>query len=308
MSLEETCYELREILGNAVQRNKADGLLLSGGLDTSILATLSRMKAFTVVLGSHAPDLRYSQKIAKMLSLEHKIINLTVESALQEIPTVIKILKTFDPSLPNDLAIYFALRSAKENGIRSVMTGDGADELFAGYQYMWRLENSELDRYIRGISQTMWFSANALAEHFGLRISQPYLDEKLIEFTIELDPKLKVRNHNHRRYGKWILRRAFKNYLPKEIVWRRKDPIEYGSGTNKIRRIIESKVPTQQFNEKKQRYKIEFMSKEHLFYYEIYRKVVGEIPQPDIGERPCPTCGAGISGHHCRICGICHYS
>ncbi|MCJ7744017.1 MAG: asparagine synthase C-terminal domain-containing protein, partial [Dehalococcoidales bacterium] len=117
-----------------MERSRADGILLSGGLDTSILAFVARPSVgFTVALkGSLASDLVYSEKIAKLLGIQHKKMEFTTEEALATLPEVIRILKTFDLALPNDLSIYFALKLAKENNVSSVMTGDGADELFAG--------------------------------------------------------------------------------------------------------------------------------------------------------------------------------
>lgn len=101
------------------------------------------------------------------------------------------------------------------------------------------------------------------------------------------------------------MRKTFKNDLPAQILWRNKIPIEYGSGTTKLRKIIGSKISDREFKERQQKYSIRFRSKEHLYYYKIYRDVVGEIPAPKEGEKQCGACGAGVKVHlsHCRVCG-----
>ncbi|MBU1261432.1 hypothetical protein KKG61_07545, partial [bacterium] len=87
--------------------------------------------------------------------------------------------------------------------------------------------------------------------------------------------------------------------------WQKKRPLEEGSGMTKLREIITEKVSDEEFAEKTKFYFPRFMNKEHLYYYEVYLDVVGEIPGPKVDEVPCPFCGAGIrkGGKHCKICG-----
>jgi len=309
---EVACRTLRELLSEVVEKNDAEALLLSGGLDTSILATLSNderkgKKAFTVVLNeTRAPDLRYAKTVAQKFHYEHHLIRLTEKEALGAIPAVIKVLRSFDPALPNDLVIYAALQEAKELGIKSVMTGDGADELFAGYSYMHELSHEALTKYIKAISQTMWFSSNKLGSFLGVEIKQPYCDKAIVDFTLELDPGLMVKEIDGRRYGKWILRKAFEEELG-AVAWRKKEPIEVGSGITKLRDVIRRNISDTGFEKKKREYGMKFMNKEHLFFYEIYKEVVGEIPRPEgKPENVCPLCKAELPPErsHCNICGF----
>jgi len=310
---EELCSTLRELLRAAVAKNDAEALLLSGGLDTSILAALSndtsRMskKALTVVLaGARAQDLDYAQKIARKFRYEHHVICITETEALEKLPDVVKAVRSFDPALPNDLTIYVALEEAKALGIRSLMTGDGADELFAGYSYMHALSPDALSRYIETILRTMWFSSNKLGASLGVEIKQPYLDKEIIDFARDVDPALKVRERDGRTYGKWLLRKAFEAELG-EVAWRAKEPIEFGSGTTQLRDVIQRKISDTEFEDKKREYGLEFMNKEHLYFYEIYRTVVGEVPKPGAtGKKVCPLCKAELPGKklHCNICGF----
>jgi asparagine synthase (glutamine-hydrolysing) len=308
----EACNTLRSLLSDAVARNDAEALLLSGGLDTSILAALATdqgksKKALTVALaGTRAPDLKYARKVAQKFRYEHHLICLTENEALKKMPEVIKAVRSFDPALPNDLTIYFALQEAKDLGIKSVMTGDGADELFAGYSYMHELSPDALNKYIKVISKTMWFSSNKLGASLDVEIKQPYLDKKIVDFALGIDPGLKVKEINGRKYGKWLLRKAFEEELG-EVAWRAKEPIEFGSGTTKIRDSIRRKISDAEFEEKKREYELEFMNKEHLFFYEIYKEVVGKIPKSlGKGKKECPLCKAELpeNRHHCYICGF----
>jgi len=298
----DICEQLRNKLKEAVERNRADGILLSGGLDTSILAFVARPSTgFTVALkDSPASDLIYSEKVANLLGIKHKKIEFTSDEALATLPEIIRILKTFDLALPNDLSIYFALKLARESGISSVMTGDGADELFAGYSYMVKLAPEDLERYIRRLSQNWHFSAGYLGRALGIAIKQPFLDEDFVRFALEVSPEFKVNNE----VGKYILRRSFEDLIPAEIVWRRKEAIEYGSGSTKLHEIISSMVKDEEFQLARKRFDIKFINKEHFFYWRIYNDVVGKIPKARDNEIGCPCCTAAMGTYHCPTCGF----
>lgn len=296
--------EIRERLKKAVGRKPAEGLLFSGGLDTSVLAVLNpNMKAITVSLESFGQDIPYAELVARYLKLNHYHRKVSIDEAIDSIPDVIKILKSFDPAIPNDLVVYFGLKLAKEMGIEKVMTGDGSDELFAGYDFMRNIQN--LDEYLRRITKSMSFGSNKIGDFLGIKIKQPFLDKRFIDFSLGIPVELKIKKENGNLWGKWILRKAFKKLLPAKIIWQDKRPLEYGSGMRRLREIITSKIPDEEFEHKSKQYPIKFMNKEHLYYYEIYKKEVEKIPEPKNNQRECPGCGAGMNldNFHCKVCG-----
>ena len=293
--------DLRDILLK-IERNSYQGLFFSGGLDTSILAYLNPSSlGITVSLDSFSEDLHYSEILAKFLNLEHYHRKVKIDEAMEAIPDVIRILKSFDPAIPNDLVVYFGIKFAKELGIKKVATGDGADELFCGYSYMKDLD--DLENYIKRISQNMSFSSNIIGKFYRIKIVQPFCD--LADFALKIPVELEIKESNGKIWGKWILRKAFEGFMPQEIIWQDKRPLEYGSGMTKLREVIRSKISDEEFDKKRRFYSIKFLNKEHLYFYEIYQKEVGEIPKPSQGEKVCPGCGAGIkkNSFHCRICG-----
>jgi asparagine synthase (glutamine-hydrolysing) len=151
----------------------------------------------------------------------------------------------------------------------------------------------------------MSFSSSRIGEHFGLAVRQPYLDQDFIQFAMNVAKDLKIREDKGKIWGKWVLRKAFEPFLPAEFIWQEKRPLEVGSGMARLRRIIGDRIPDQEYQEKKRGYPVKFLCKEHLFFYEVFRKEVGEIPQPVQGEDRCPGCGGGVphGRGHCKICG-----
>jgi asparagine synthase (glutamine-hydrolysing) len=295
---------LRYLLSEAVRRQPYDGLLFSGGLDTSVIAVLKpKVVAVTISLGGDAEDIYYSNLLAKEFGFKHVHYALDIEEALGAIPDIIRILRCFDPAIPNDLVAYFGLRKAKELGVSVIATGDASDELFGGYSFMQEID--DLESYIRRIAKTMVYSSNDIARFLGLKIVQPFTDKEVVDFALGLPRELKIKEENGRAWGKWIVRKAFEDILPKEVVWQSKRPLEYGSGMTRLREVISAKISDDEFKEKQQTYSVEFLNKEHLYYYEIYRKVVGFIPAPKGTEKLCPGCSAGlkIDTFHCKVCG-----
>ena len=302
--MNRTMRELKLRFKDAVDRNRGEGILFSGGLDSALVAAYSRnSKALSIGLNSRGEDEFYAKAVARFLNLDHRYIDVSTNEALAAIPEVIRILGSFDPAVPNDVAVYLGLKYARDMNIQTMVTGDGSDEIFAGYSFM--LEMKDLEQYLSRMHSSMRFSSNKIGEELGITIKQPFLDDEFLRFGRDVELHYKIRNEKGKLWGKWILRKAFEGVLPKEILWQSKRPLESGSGMSRLRDVVTSIVSDLEFEEGKKVYPVRFWNKEHFYYYLIYREVVGNIPSPKDGQKRCECCGGGMAldAFHCRICG-----
>jgi asparagine synthase (glutamine-hydrolysing) len=226
------------------------------------------------------------------------------------IHSTIKILGTFDPmEVRNSAACYIGLKLVKTLGLSSVMTGDGGDELFAGYSFFFDLDKAQLDAELAKMWADMSFSSIPLANNLGLDVRLPILDPEFTTFAMNLDSSFKVGKYDGLTFGKFILRQAFESLLSPEIVWRTKAPLEVGTGTTTLPTFFETRIPNFEFALKKERYlkeeRVNLRDKEHLHYYEIYRGIIGIPHLRAVDGRKCPECGGNVKENtaYCRICG-----
>lgn len=311
----EICAKVRMLVEKAVKENLTEGILLSGGLDTSILAAVaakySCQKAFTCAFqGAPAPDVEHARLMADKLKLSHYLHFFTEDELYEAARFVIKTLRVFDPmEVRNSSTIYIGFNFAKNNGVKSVMTGDALDELMAGYPWLFKWSEKKLEVELQKIWDTMFFSSVPIGKALGIEVKTPYLNQEFKDFAMKLDIKYKICEENGAKWGKWIMRKAYENILPQEIAWRRKDPIEVGSGTTTLPNFFNMKISDLEFEEKKAKYlemdKVTIRDKEQLFYYEIYREEIG-VPHPkDLRGKICPQCNSNIQqgSSFCRTCG-----
>ncbi|MFC2011047.1 asparagine synthase C-terminal domain-containing protein [Chloroflexota bacterium] len=308
------CGTVVQALGESVKRNLTEGLFLSG-LDTSILAYLAskwvKPDCITVALrGAPAPDIDFAKLVASRLELRHYVHYFGDDELDEGIRAAIRIMKSFDPmEIRNSAAIHVALKVGKDRGLSTFMTGDGCDELFGGYSFLFGLNNEQLDRALKNLWTNMRFSSMYLAKELGLEVKLPFLDSQFRAFAIDLDVGLKVKSEGGQVWGKWVLRKAFENIIPPEIAWRAKAPIEVGTGTTILPSLCDSRISDLEFNGKKMRYlnddSVVIRSKEHLFYYEIYRDMIGVPYATDSKAKSCPDCGVNVGEgtSFCRTCG-----
>ena len=312
-SVERTCVQLRKLVDVAVERNSARGVLLSGGLDSSIVAAVAsrnlKLTGFTVSLGE-APDVKFAKAVAEKFSIDHIMIPIDEKVAESATQNAVKIMNSFDPmEIRNDATILIGLQAAKDHGIREVMTGDAGDELFAGYSFLFDRSRDELVKSLRKMWSVMRFASASIAKSLRMTAKMPFLDEALKEFAMSIDPKLKIRKEHGQTYGKWILRRTFDGILPPEIVWRIKMPIERGSGTSMLPSYFSSRISDDEFSKKTKEYLrsagVRIRDKEHLFYYEAYEREFGSPRGFGEGSKICRGCGAYLLEvmDFCRICG-----
>jgi len=316
-NVDEVAAELRELLEKSVKKNLTEDMLFSGGIDTSILATIVskyvRIRGFTCAFKqTKALDLKYAKLMAKQLNIEHYINPFDEDQVFEVIPDVVKVLGSFDPmEVRNSITITIGLKFAKSYGSTKLITGDGADELFAGYHMYYRhVGNKEkLSAMLKKMWGIMAFSSVPLGKSLGIEVRAPFLDPEVQKFAMSMDPRYNVQEERGEAWGKWILRKAYEDVLPPDVRWRDKNPIEVGSGTTILPKFMAKKISDSEFASKKkkilERDNVIIRDKEQLVYYEAYRDVVGVPYAKDPDARTCPQCNSNVSENAtvCKTCG-----
>jgi asparagine synthase (glutamine-hydrolysing) len=309
--------EARALVSKVVKKNMAEGILFSAGTDTSIIAyeavkTDPNIKALTVSFKQGKPrDTEYVKKMVAFLNLNHEFYVFDIEEAVSAAKQVVEVLKTFDPmDVRNTVPAYIGLTVAKKKGIKSVLTGDALDELF-GYPWQFHLPETEFKKALSGMWGEMTFSSIPMGNSVGVTVKAPYLDPLFMDYAKKLPVKLKVNVENGIKYGKWILRKAYAELIPKEVIWRSKAPLEQGTGTWVLPDYFNKEIATEDFEEKKKLYldkdDVILTSKEQLVYYELFRKRFGRPSEVynDTTGKQCPNCKGYVKTNigFCRICG-----
>ena len=275
---EEQCMR---ILTNAVNECKSDWIALSGGLDSSILAHLrkdQKPQTMTIITKDFlGTDLTFAQIIAKHLGLPLSLIQVSMEEVLDSINETIKILGNYnDIEIRNSIVPYIYLTTLKKKGVDSVITGDGADEVFAGYNFLLKKSDEEIGEELKRIKKIMHFPSKDIARSLNMKVETPFLNEELIKFSDDIEISKKINSKEGEKFGKWILRETFEKYLPNNITWREKSPMQDGSGTNNLTGLFNTIITDDIFTEKKTRILEEdgvyIRTKESLHYYECFRK------------------------------------
>ena len=306
---EEQCMQ---ILTNAVNECKSDWIALSGGLDSSILAHLrkdQKPQTMTIITKDFlGTDLTFAQIIAKHLGLNLSLIQVSMEEVLDSINETIKILGNYnDIEIRNSIVPYIYLTTLKKKGVDSVITGDGADEVFAGYNFLLKKSDEEIGEELKRIKKIMHFPSKDIARSLNMKVETPFLNEELIKFSDDIEISKKINAKDGEKFGKWILRETFEKYLPNNITWREKSPMQDGSGTNNLTGLFNTIITDDIFTQKKTRILEEdgvyIRTKESLHYYECFRKT-NSVKKSDSDNR-CPDCNYEIApnSRFCRMCG-----
>ena len=306
---EEQCMR---ILTNAVNECKSDWIALSGGLDSSILAHLrkdQKPQTMTIITKDFlGTDLTFAQIIAKHLGLNLSLIQVSMEEVLDSINETIKILGNYnDIEIRNSIVPYIYLTTLKKKGVDSVITGDGADEVFAGYNFLLKKSDEEIGEELKRIKKIMHFPSKDIARSLNMKVETPFLNEELIKFSDDIEISEKINAKDGEKFGKWILRETFEKYLPNNITWREKSPMQDGSGTNNLTGLFNTIITDDIFTQKKTRILEEdgvyIRTKESLHYYECFRKT-NSVKKSDSDNR-CPDCNYEIApnSRFCRMCG-----
>ncbi|KAL3661021.1 hypothetical protein V7S43_014037 [Phytophthora oleae] len=304
--LQEVLFEIHDRFPDGI-----DAILLSAGLDTSILSEasgqefkpaeeefmtisldkktaarpiLSFRHAFTVQADPTAQDAVYAAEIFKRLGKvsidEHHVLRVSLDELLENSSEVARLLCTCDPmELRNSLVIYEALQKASERGVKHLVTGDAADEVFCGYSFYYEMTEEALSKYRERITATMQFTTEKLAKDLGIEVLSPFLDARVVAFSKTLTKSEMVgertpvpRDGKQGVHGKLILRQAFPESFSQ---WRAKEPIEAGSGTTRLRLgYFDSRWTDEEFEDQQRAVLREngvfIRDREHLYFFQAF--------------------------------------
>ena len=300
--------KIRNVLTRAVEKRlMADvpfGVLLSGGLDSSIIASIAsrlikdtstawgnKLHSFSIGL-KDAPDLKYARIVADYLGTIHHEFHFNVQEGIDCLEDLIYHLETYDvTTIRASTPMFLLSRKIKSLGIKMVLSGEGADEMLGGYLYFHNAPSNqefhnECISRVKNLHNFDCLRANKSTMSWGLEARVPFLDKSFLELIMPISPELKLKNGKE----KYIVRQAFHyekdvdKYLPDEILWRQKEQFSDGVGYNWIdgvKEYIEKNVSDQQFDEDVKDYQLKNSkdipkNKEELYFRKIFDRLFSE--------------------------------
>ena len=288
--------ELHDALSAAVRRQLMSdvpyGVLLSGGLDSSVTSALAKQYAakrvesgdqqaawwpqlhsFSVGLEG-SPDLAAAQKVADHIGTVHHEIKFTIQEGLDAIRDVVYHLETYDiTTIRASTPMYLMARAIKALGIKMVLSGEGADELFGGYLYFHKAPTAkdfheETVRKLDKLHQYDCLRANKSLAAWGIEGRVPFLDKEFMDVAMRINPKDKM--INKARMEKWVIRKAFEDYLPESVAWRQKEQFSDGVGyswIDTLKEIVDKEVTDEQMANAQYRFPAQTPQNKEEFYY-----------------------------------------
>jgi asparagine synthase (glutamine-hydrolysing) len=293
--------DLRVALEEAVHRQLMSdvpyGVLLSGGLDSSIISAVAKkyaakriesgsekeawwpqLHSFAVGLDG-SPDLIAARKVADYIGSVHHEIHFTIEEGLDAINDVIYHLETYDvTTIRASTPMYLMARVIKSMGVKMVLSGEGADEIFGGYLYFHKAPNARAfhEETVRKLDKLHLYDclrANKSLAAWGVEGRVPFLDKEFMDVAMRLNPQDKMIVKGE-KMEKWVLRKAFEEYLPESVVWRQKEQFSDGVGYSWIDTLKEraaTKISDKELETAKFRFPINPpQSKEEYLYRSIF--------------------------------------
>ncbi|MDA7741093.1 asparagine synthase B [Flavobacteriaceae bacterium] len=298
---ETSIKDIHDSLSAAVKRQLMSdvpyGVLLSGGLDSSITSALAKkfaskrvesndkqdawwpqLHSFSVGL-KDAPDLKAARIVADHIGTIHHEINFTVQEGIDAIRDVIYHLETYDiTTIRASTPMYLIARAIKSLGIKMVLSGEGADELFGGYLYFHKAPNAkefheETVRKLDKLHQYDCLRANKSLAAWGIEGRVPFLDKEFIDVAMNINPEDKMIKNG--RIEKWVLREAFKDYLPESVLWRQKEQFSDGVGyswIDSLKDLVSKEVSDNDLENASKTFSINTpRNKEEYYYRSIFR-------------------------------------
>lgn len=293
---------LKKGLEDAVHRQLMSdvpyGVLLSGGLDSSIISAVAKkfaarrvennneteawwpqLHSFAIGLEG-APDLTAAQKVADYIGTVHHEIHFTVEEALDALSDVIYHIETYDvTTVRASTPMYLLARFIKSMGVKMVLSGEGADEIFGGYLYFHKAPDAkalheETVRKLDKLHQYDCLRANKTLAAWGVEGRVPFLDKEFMDIAMRMNPQDKMCGNG--KMEKYVLRKAFEEYLPESVAWRQKEQFSDGVGYNWIdtlREVASEKITDKQMEQAVERFPINPpMSKEEYWYRTMFEE------------------------------------
>ncbi|MBO0804802.1 MAG: asparagine synthase (glutamine-hydrolyzing) [Nocardiopsaceae bacterium] len=287
----------REVLADSVRRHlMADvevGVFLSGGLDSSLVAAVAaaeyakagrRLKTFAVGTEG-SPDLLAAREVAGFLGTEHHEAVLGAADAIAALDEVVAAVESFDASLIRSAVPNWFLSQLAARHVKTVLTGEGADELFAGYGYYHREHpdpgalDRELERTLGQLHGLNLQRCDRVTMAHGLEARVPFLDSDVIAHAMSLPPELKALEPDGTEKGH--LRRAFAGWLPESLLWRRKVQFGTGSGAQEVLAPhFDGLISDGELEAARRESGVDLRSNEELAYYRAFRRALPSV-QPD---------------------------
>ena len=299
---EAHCSDVHDALEDAVQRQLMSdvpyGVLLSGGLDSSVISAVAKkyaskrvetggqsdawwpqLHSFAVGL-KDAPDLSKAKEVADHIGTIHHEINYTVQEGLDAIRDVIYFIETYDvTTVRASTPMYLLARVIKSMGIKMVLSGEGADEIFGGYLYFHKAPNAKAfhEETVRKISKLHLYDclrANKSLSAWGVEGRVPFLDKEFLDIAMRLNPEAKMAPG--KTIEKKILREAFVDMLPESVAWRQKEQFSDGVGYNwidSLKALTIERVSDEDMAHAAERFPINPpMNKEEYYYRSIFEE------------------------------------
>ncbi len=279
---EATLARLRKLLPAAVNKRLMSdvplGTFCSGGLDSTLVTALAArdLESFhTFSTGmAGAPDLESALRASEHIGTEHHIREFSEEDVLKALPKVAYHLESYDAALIRSaVPTYFVSELARKH-VKVVLTGEGADELYAGYEYLREFPDGaglhgELVRITQALHNVNLQRTDRMTMAHSLEGRVPYLDWEHVQFALSLPPQFKI--HGRERVEKWLLRKAFPDALPEELLWRNKQKFAEGTGSFEvIRDEANRQISNAELEREKGRVPVPVRTKEELFCYRLF--------------------------------------